>query len=132
MTSKFKVTLCRLPLPPPPPSSLSPDSVWHSVGLVAVALAVSGVLRPAGGPLVPPQSHRPVGEHRDTFGNAPAGLGKEQCETETVGHFQKVFFDTAEVREIFGTVRVLRCLNKCTYSDKGNATRLKVNSSELV
>ena len=82
--------------PPSPflfPSSLSPDSVWHSVGLVAVALAVAGVLRAAGGSLVPPQCHRPVGEHRDTFGNAPAGLRREQCETETVGHFQKkVFF----------------------------------------
>lgn len=69
----------------------SPDPVWHSVGLVAVTLTVPGVLRAAGGPLVPPQSHRPMGEHRDTFGNAPAGLGREQCETETLGHFQRSF-----------------------------------------
>lgn len=52
----------------------SPDSVWHSVGLVAVALAVAGVLRAAGGPMVPPQSHGPVGEHRDALGDTPAGL----------------------------------------------------------
>lgn len=82
---------------PPPLPSLSPDSVWHSVGLVAVALAVAGVLWPAGGTLVPPQSHRPVGEHRDAFGNAPAGLGREQCEAETLGHFQRYFL-TAEVQ----------------------------------
>ena len=61
------------------------------MGLVAVALAVAGVLRPAVGPLVPPQCHRSVGEHRDAFGNAPAGLGREQCERETVGHFQRSF-----------------------------------------
>lgn len=76
---------------PPPLPSRSPDSVWHSVGLVAVTLAVAGVLRPAGGTLVPPQSHRPMGEHRDAFGNAPAGLWREQCETKTLGHFQRSF-----------------------------------------
>ena len=47
------------------------------MGLVAVTLAVAGVLRAAVGPQVPPQSHRPVGEHRDAFGNAPAGLEGE-------------------------------------------------------
>lgn len=87
-TLKFKVTLGHSP---PPPHSL--DSVWHSVGLVTVTLAVAGVLRPAGGTLVPPQSHRPVGEHRDTFGNAPAGLGErtmwDREDTET---FSKVLF----------------------------------------
>lgn len=35
----------------PPPS---PDPVWHSVGLVAVGLAVAGVLRPAGSAVVSP------------------------------------------------------------------------------
>lgn len=61
------------------------------MGLVAVALAVSGVLRPAGGPLVSSQSHRPVGEHRDALGNTPVGLGRKQCELQTLGHFQRSF-----------------------------------------
>lgn len=43
------------------------------MGLVAVGLAVAGVLGAAGGALVPPQSHGPVGQHRHTFGDAPAG-----------------------------------------------------------
>lgn len=77
--------------PPLPPPSLSPDPVWHSMGLVTVTLAVASVLRAAGGPLVPPQSHGSVGEHRDALGNAPEGLRREQCETETVGHFQRSF-----------------------------------------
>lgn len=66
-----------------PLPSLSPDPAWHSVGLVAVAQAVTGVLRPTGDTLVPPQGHGPMGENRDAFGNAPAGLEREQCETET-------------------------------------------------
>jgi len=69
----------------------SPDSVWHSVGVIAVTLAVSRVLRPAGGSLVPPQSHCPVGEHRDSLGNAPAGSAREQCETEIVEHCKGLF-----------------------------------------
>lgn len=88
----------------PLPSPLaSPDSVWHSVGLVAVALAVAGVLWPAGGTLVPPQSHGPVGEHRDAFGNPPEGLGREreQCETKgTRGHFQRSFLTLLRSKEI--------------------------------
>lgn len=87
-----------IPLPSP---LASPDSVWHSVGLVAVALAVAGVLRPAGGTLVPPQSHGPMGEHGDAFGNPPEGLGREreQCETKgTRWTFSKVFSDIAEVQ----------------------------------
>lgn len=73
-TLKFKVILRLLP---------SPDSVCHSAGLVAIALAVPGVLQAFGCPLVPPQSHGPVGEHRDALGNPPAGLAGEQCERET-------------------------------------------------
>lgn len=98
MTSKFKVTLGGHGSSPF--TSISPDSVWHSVGLVAVALAVTGVLRPAGGTLVPPQSHGPMGEHRDAFGNPPEGLGREQCETKTLGHFQRSFLTLLRSREI--------------------------------
>lgn len=133
MTSRSKVTPCRLLS-----SSLSPDSVSHSVSLVAVALAVAGVLRAAGGPLVPPQSHRPVGEHRDAFGDAPAGLRREQCEADTLGHFKKVFFDTAEVlgnTEESQTVWAedsCHSLNKCIPSDNEHATSLKLNSTELM
>lgn len=45
---------------------------------------------------------------------------------------KRSFFDTADVQEIFRTVRVPRCLNECIHSDNGNATRLKVNSTELM
>lgn len=63
----------------PPPS---PDPVWNSVGLVLVAIAVAGVLGPAGSAGVPPQSHGPMGEHRHAFGDAPAG-SERQASAET-------------------------------------------------
>lgn len=50
------------------------------MGVVAVALAVPGVLRPAGGPLVSPQSHGPVCEHRHSLSNPPAGSETKQRE----------------------------------------------------
>lgn len=74
------------------------------MGLVAVALAVAGVLRAAGGTLVPPQSHGPVGEHRHAFGNPPDGLGGRENNVRQRGHgdiFKKVFSDIAEVRGKF-------------------------------
>lgn len=61
--------------------NLSPDPVWHPVGLVAVTVAVAGVLRPAGGSLVPPQSHGPVGEDRNALGDTPGEAGREPEET---------------------------------------------------
>lgn len=75
-----------------PPPSRSPDSVWHSLGLVTVALAVARVLRPAVGPLVPPQSHGTMSEHWNSLGDPPAGSAMEQCDN---GEFLKVFSDTA-------------------------------------
>lgn len=59
--------------PPPPLACSSPDAVGHPVGLVAVGLAVAGVLGAAGRPVVPPQRHGPVGEDRHAFGDASAG-----------------------------------------------------------
>lgn len=65
----------------------SPDPVQHPVGLVAVTVAVSGVLGPAGGALVPPQSHGPVGEHGDALGDSPAGSGRERREAVKPGRY---------------------------------------------
>lgn len=63
--------------PSPSPRRPSPEPVRYSVGLVAVGLAVAGVLRAAGGALVPAQSHGPVGEHGHAFGDPPAGSERE-------------------------------------------------------
>lgn len=76
-----------------------------------------------------------MGEHRDAFGNAPAGLGREQCEAETLGHIQRYFL-TAEVQGNTGErdcqrERQLSALKRCTPRDNESATRLKVNSTEL-
>lgn len=67
------------------------------MGLVAVALAVAGVLRPAGGTLVPPQSHGPVGEHGDAFGNPPGGLGRGRTMRDI---FKRSFLTLLRSREI--------------------------------
>lgn len=52
--------------------------------------------------MVPSQSHRPVGEHRDAFGDPPAGLEREreQHETERSGQCPRSFLILLRSRKI--------------------------------
>lgn len=61
----------------------SPDSLAHPLRSVAVAVAVSRVVSPAGGALVAPQRHRAVGQHRHALGDAPAGGPTETRQRDT-------------------------------------------------
>ena len=126
--------------PPVTPSPVSPDPVRHPMGMVAVALAVAGVLRPAAGPLVPPKSHRPMGEHRDALGDTPAGLGKKYKVRQ---RGQDIFFkgSFSDIAKVQGREKRRfqcrgceledgsRCLSNCISSE--HVARNKLNSSEL-